>query len=253
MSSYSNYVQTLTQAFLSVRSSAQDAVPSLTSPVNDPIVLIISPHPDDECLMGSYALRLKEECNAKVYVLPFSYGSKVSRQEARKLELKAACAKLGFEILNAPLLQVEDLIKVLRSLNPNVIFSPHAEDGHPVHQKAHEWTRDALQLIAKENQTVKRAWVQTEFWRDLEKPNLLIPLSSKQVIQIGEALACHVEEVKRNPYHLRLPAWFQDQVRKGQEKVGGYGSSAASGGDANVEALSEPVYGQIYLQTILNG
>jgi hypothetical protein len=34
------------------------------------------------------------------------------------------------------------------------------------------------------------------------------------------ALACHVGEVRRNPYHARLPAWMLDNVRRGAELVG---------------------------------
>jgi hypothetical protein len=39
-------------------------------------------------------------------------------------------------------------------------------------------------------------------------------------------LSFHVEEVKRNPYHLRLPAWLMDNVRRGAELVGGQGGAA---------------------------
>ena len=39
------------------------------------------------------------------------------------------------------------------------------------------------------------------------------------------ALACHFGEVARNPYHLRLPAWFADSVRRGGELVLGAGST----------------------------
>ena len=40
------------------------------------------------------------------------------------------------------------------------------------------------------------------------------------------ALSFHVGEVKRNPYHLLLPAWMQDNVRRGGELVGGQGGAA---------------------------
>jgi hypothetical protein len=40
------------------------------------------------------------------------------------------------------------------------------------------------------------------------------------------ALSFHVDEVRRNPYHLRLPAWLQDNVRRGAELVGGQGGVA---------------------------
>jgi len=39
-------------------------------------------------------------------------------------------------------------------------------------------------------------------------------------------LSFHVGEVERNPYHLRLPAWLQDNVRRGAELVGGQGGTA---------------------------
>jgi LmbE family N-acetylglucosaminyl deacetylase len=38
--------------------------------------------------------------------------------------------------------------------------------------------------------------------------------------------ALHVGEVARNPYHLRLPAWMIDNVRRGAELVGGQGGAA---------------------------
>jgi hypothetical protein len=35
-----------------------------------------------------------------------------------------------------------------------------------------------------------------------------------------------VGEVQRNPYHLLLPAWMMDNVRRGAELVGGQGQAA---------------------------
>ena len=40
------------------------------------------------------------------------------------------------------------------------------------------------------------------------------------------ATSFHVGEVKRNPYHLSLPAWMMDNVRRGAELVGGQGGAA---------------------------
>jgi hypothetical protein len=37
---------------------------------------------------------------------------------------------------------------------------------------------------------------------------------------------CHAGEVRRNPYHARLPAWMLDNVRRGAELVGGRGAKA---------------------------
>ena len=40
------------------------------------------------------------------------------------------------------------------------------------------------------------------------------------------ATTFHVGEVKRSPYHLVLPAWMMDNVRRGCELVGGQGGAA---------------------------
>ena len=40
------------------------------------------------------------------------------------------------------------------------------------------------------------------------------------------ALSYHVGEVRRNPYHVLVPAWMQDNVRRGSELVGGQGGAA---------------------------
>jgi hypothetical protein len=46
------------------------------------------------------------------------------------------------------------------------------------------------------------------------------------VADLLAALSVHVGEVRRNPYHLRMPAWLQDNVRRGAELVGGQGGQA---------------------------
>ena len=39
------------------------------------------------------------------------------------------------------------------------------------------------------------------------------------------ATTFHVEEVNRNPYHLLLPPWMMDNVRRGGEVAGGQGGT----------------------------
>jgi hypothetical protein len=46
------------------------------------------------------------------------------------------------------------------------------------------------------------------------------------VAELVAALSLHVGEVSRNPYHLSLPAWCIDAVRRGAERVGAPGTSA---------------------------
>jgi hypothetical protein len=39
-------------------------------------------------------------------------------------------------------------------------------------------------------------------------------------------ISFHVGEVRRNPYHVLLPPWMLDNVRRGSELVGGQGQGA---------------------------
>jgi len=45
----------------------------------------------------------------------------------------------------------------------------------------------------------------------MANPNLLVESSVPDVADLIAALACHVGEVRRNPYHARLPAWMMDK------------------------------------------
>jgi hypothetical protein len=57
-------------------------------------------------------------------------------------------------------------------------------------------------------------------------PNLMVESSIDDLADMMTALSFHVGEVERNPYHLLLPAWMQDNVRRGGELVGGQGGAA---------------------------
>jgi hypothetical protein len=60
----------------------------------------------------------------------------------------------------------------------------------------------------------------------MDTPNLVVESSEQDVVDLITALSFHVGEVKRNPYHLRMPAWLMDNVRRGGELVGGQGGAA---------------------------
>ena len=61
-------------------------------------VLIFSPHPDDECLVGALPLRLCSECGCRVRNVAVTLGSKKLRRISRFDELKGACAFLGWDL-----------------------------------------------------------------------------------------------------------------------------------------------------------
>jgi hypothetical protein len=70
------------------------------------------------------------------------------------------------------------------------------------------------------------AAIETEFWAQMPHPNVLIESSVNDLGALITALSWHVGEVQRNPYHLTLPAWMMDNVRRGGEWIGGQGQAA---------------------------
>src|SRR4051812_28599662 len=63
-----------------------------------PSVLLFSPHPDDECIVGALPLRLQREARLRVMNVAVTQGSNPDRREARLTELRGACDYLGFEL-----------------------------------------------------------------------------------------------------------------------------------------------------------
>ena len=207
-----------------------------------PKVLIFSPHPDDECIVGGLALRLVRESKWNVVNVAVTLGSKAGRRAARLRELRNACASLGFGLILSREQGLEHITLksrkqdrahwkaaakivagILAEQRPRVIFVPHENDWHPTHVGTHFLVLDALKTLPASFQCHV---VETEFWGPMTDPNLLVELGVAEVGDLVAALACHTGEVRRNPYHARLPAWMIDNVRRGAERVGGQGGVA---------------------------
>lgn len=227
---YKTYVHQIVDSYLSAGGAPQ-SVSKLSKPVgisSQPKILILAPHPDDECLMAGFALRAKEEWNAEVFVLPFSFGSDVSRRQARIQELKDSLHVLDFKLIDPRLngatekLSQPEFEAVMNQLVPDVVISPHLADHHPAHIETARMVQAFLSANAK-----SIVWLQTEYWQQNGFANEFLPLSTEHVIQIGEALQKHRGEISRNPYHLRLPAWYIDQARRAQELLTNFGGAVA--------------------------
>ena len=198
-------------------------------------ILIIPPHPDDECLMAGLALRAREEAGSEVLVLSFGYGSLESRRKERRREQDEALRVLGFdrfEPQGASLagdpsgLSHGQILSALEAVNPDAVIIPHGEDFHPTHMRCSKAARSAAWQHV-ENTGNPLVLYETEYWQPMLHPNLLLPLPSTVVKRMGAALACHSGEISRNPYHLTLPAWLMDQERRGSERVYGPGTRPA--------------------------
>lgn len=211
-------------------------------PADAPRVLLFSPHPDDETITGALPLRLLLELQMNVINVAVTLGRNKERRNQRWEELQGACEYLGFGLVKAAERGLEGIHvntresepevwfeavniigKILSENQPLIVFVPHEKDSHPNHVGTHYLLKDALGRMPPEFSCYV---VETEFWQPMGTPNLLIESSTNDVTDLVAALSFHAGEVIRNPYHLRLPAWMADNVRRGGERVGGWGEAA---------------------------
>lgn len=207
-----------------------------------PRALFFAPHPDDETISGGLALRLLREAKFNVINVAVTQGSKKERQAERLVELQNACHYIGFgvqttgsnglERVTAKTRQtdphawagmVQVIADILIKHQPHVIMFPHARDWNGTHIGVHHLVMDALQNMMPGFECFV---VETEFWGAMDDPNLAVEISETDLADLIIATTFHVGEVKRNPYHLSLPAWMMDNVRRGAEIVGGQGGAA---------------------------
>ncbi len=209
-----------------------------------PRALVFSPHPDDECIVGALPLRLLRELKMNVINVAVTQGSRKDRQAERLAELRNACDYLGFgliqtaesglEKINAKSRKqdqaqwarsVQIVAGIIADNKPQVIFIPHENDWNSTHIGTNLLVTDALKTLPESF----CCWIcANEFWAPMNDPSLMIEVSVADLADLVTALSFHVGEVSRNPYHLRLPAWMQDNVRRGGELVGGQGGEAPS-------------------------
>ena len=211
-------------------------------PPEAPKVLIFSPHPDDEVIIGGLALRLLRESRWNVVNVAVTHGSRKERQAERLREAKNCCDCIGFGLVQTGPCGLENInpktraqepaqwsqsvnaiARILGEHRPRAILFPHDLDWNTTHVGTHLLVMDALQSLPS---SFSCYTVETEFWGQNPSPNLMVELNPQQVADLITALTFHVGEVRRNPYHLSLPAWMIDNVRRGAELVGGQGRAA---------------------------
>lgn len=244
MNPYTQLVSNFANAVKQGRSLPLGGIPNAARPKispGAPTALFFAPHPDDETISGGLGLRLLREGPWNVLDVAVTQGSKKERQAGRLEELKAACDYLGLGLIQTapnglekvtPATREKDpalwssIVQVIRKIlveqRPHVIMFPHQADWNGTHIGVHYLVMDAL----KAEPTIDCFLVETEFWGQMMNPNLMVEYSEQDVADLIAATSFHVGEVQRNPYHLLLPAWMQDNVRRGAELVGGQGGAA---------------------------
>ena len=220
-------------------------------------VMVLAPHPDDECITGALPLRLLRRNGAQVVAVPVTLGSNRARRAGRLAELEGACGFLGFDLMLPPpearsadpaaWRRAADALAVLiERAQPQLLLYPHATDWNRTHMGTHLLAVDALRLLPA---SFSCQVAETEYWSTMPAPNLMVESTAEETADLVAAISFYVGEVQRNPFHLRLPAWMQDNVRRGGEVVGGQGVTAPDFGFATLygvrrlhEGKLEPAY-----------
>ncbi len=197
-----------------------------------PLVLILAPHPDDECIVGALPLRLQREAGWRVAAAPVTLGSRPDRRSARLAEFQGACAYLGWEGLTVG---GRELGELLRRERPSLVLFPHAEDANSTHRRVHALALDALRSVGS---GFRCAVAETEYWSTLADPNLMVETPAAAAGELVAALSFHGGEIERSPYHVLLPCWLADGARRGAELVGAQGASAPAFRFASLYRLS---------------
>jgi N-acetylglucosamine malate deacetylase 1 len=209
-------------------------------------VVFCAPHPDDECLSGALALRLRLDSAAKVTNVAITLGSDKSKRARRLRELESACRALGFNLVvpedGSGFEHVDErnrrekpeewaakviaLRAIFDRLEPDVVSLPHAHDFNTTHVGTHLLVIDALGDHLERSGRGPVLLIETEFWHQIERPNLMVGLTPEFVAAQLVAITEHGGEMERNPYHLLHPCRLMDNVRRGSEVVGGQGGRA---------------------------
>ncbi len=209
-------------------------------------IVFCAPHPDDESISGALALRAHLDSGAEVTNVAITLGSDASQRARRLRELECACRALDFKLVVpfAPSgfdrvqmenwkdepkewsVKVEALRQIFDHENPDAVLVPHAQDFNTTHVATHSLVIEALGAHIEKQDRGPVLLIETEFWHQIERPNLMLGLAPElvawQLVAIGE----HGEEMARNPYHLLHPCRLMDNVRRGSEVVGGQGGPA---------------------------
>lgn len=219
-----------------------EPVPNRTVCKRDARVLVMfSPHPDDESLVGALPLRLKRDAGMRVVNVPVTFGGDRERRAERQRELVAACAFVGFEIEDmrpggfaniSPSGRESDpnnwdaavraAARVINHHRPAVILVPHDHELHPTHIGTHQLVMEAL---ASQQEEYRPCVIEWEYWTPMRSPNLLLQVPRGDVATLVAAVSLHVGEAARYALHVGLPAWMQDNVRRGASILGGMGAT----------------------------
>jgi N-acetylglucosamine malate deacetylase 1 len=178
-------------------------------------VVVLAPHPDDESLGCGGAVAGHAAAGDHVTVVWLTSGEAgagtddpAEGRRVREAEARAAAAVLGVDglvflglpdgALDAHESEAVDAVAVLvASLRPDVVYAPHADDGHADHQAAHRIARTALARgLPDAPGGVLRCY---EVWTPLPWFDVVLPLGDAMAAKLA-AVRCHASQLA----HYRL-------------------------------------------------
>ncbi len=166
-----------------------------------PVVLHVSPHPDDEALGAPATLLLLRRSGWRVVNAVVSLGRPDDHARRRSEAIEAA-RRAGFELRLNDESPVEDWLRsLLDELAPAIVLSPSPDDAHPRHEATARAT--ALACAATADPPV---WWQWGLWADLRSPTLYLPFDDDVLAEAQHVLAAYAGELARNDYARLLGA-----------------------------------------------
>lgn len=191
-------------------------------------VLVIAPHPDDEVLGCGGVMARYADQGAEVSVLAVTRGAPEmyppEEEEEIRQELRAAHDVLGISNIHyldfhAPKLDMvpgyklaDAISKVIRSLQPNIVYSPHRGDIHGDHLAVYQATLVAVrpindcpvrQLLCYE--TLSETEWASPLGDEAFIPNVFMDISNYLEPKL-KAMACYQSQLKQPPHPRSLQA-----------------------------------------------
>ncbi len=186
-------------------------------------VLVFAPHPDDEMIGCGGTLALHAQKGDQVTVVFVTSGEAAALQadpselaRTREQEAKDAGEVLGFQ--TPQFLRVPDgyvsytpevlkkMLKLVREQKPDIVYMPHAQEGHRDHRMVHELALEAVNRAGAKafGDLWTEAWtVPTilgyEVWTPLTEYQLVVDISSV-IDQKIKALQKHASQMKAVKY-----------------------------------------------------
>ncbi|MBE9572988.1 MAG: PIG-L family deacetylase, partial [Proteobacteria bacterium] len=181
----------------------KDLIPYTSSDLPPGPYLVFAPHPDDETFGMGGTIVMASRAGIAVHVVVLTDGQQAGDLEKRRQEAKDASQVLGLSDMDfwglpdRKLYRVTDIesrvLKILKSVKPQVVFLPSLQEFHPDHRAATFKIWSTLQKLHYSGQL----WTY-EITRQAEA-NRLIDIT--RVIPIKQqAMRCYESQLALNNY-----------------------------------------------------